>query len=365
MVKTTRANDTFQTLLDSSGEQERLPQFPSTRYQGSKKKIINWIERNLLDFKFDTVLDCFGGTGVVSYMFKQLGKLVTYNDYLAANSTMAKAIIENKSVTISESEIDDLFVRREDEYANFIERTFEDIYFTVEENQLLDLIIQNAHTLNNVYRKAIAFFSIFQACIIKRPYNLFHRKNLYMRTAKVKRSFGNKTTWEQDFNSLIRRFSRDANFAIFDNGRKNRVLNMEVLDLETNDYDMVYIDPPYVSPKGVGVDYHQFYHFLEGLVHYDKWDSMIDWKSKHRRIKIIPNEWIKSNTVANAFDKIFEKFQDSILVVSYRSPGIPSIDKMKQLLKKYKKNVQVILHEYQYVLSKPRQKPFEVLLIAS
>jgi len=31
-------------------------------------------------------------------------------------------------------------------------------------------------------------------------------------------------------------------------------------------YDLAYIDPPYISAQGVGVDYLEFYHFLEGLV---------------------------------------------------------------------------------------------------
>jgi len=83
-------------------------------------------------------LDAFGGTGSVSYLFKQIGKSVIYNDNL------------------------------EDEY-----------------------------------EQAIAYFALFQACIIKRPYNLFHRKNLYVRMAKVKRSFGNKKTWDSSFEEMF------------------------------------------------------------------------------------------------------------------------------------------------------------------
>ncbi|MCG2693424.1 DNA adenine methylase [Candidatus Parcubacteria bacterium] len=44
---------------------------PSTRYQGSKYKIIKWIDYYTKDLKFDSVLDAFGGTGCVGYMFKK------------------------------------------------------------------------------------------------------------------------------------------------------------------------------------------------------------------------------------------------------------------------------------------------------
>jgi hypothetical protein len=52
----------------------------------------------------------------------------------------------------------------------------------------------NIGELNNEYKRAIAYSALCQACLAKRPYNLFHRANLYMRTQDVERSFGNKTT---------------------------------------------------------------------------------------------------------------------------------------------------------------------------
>ena len=42
----------------------------------------------------------------------------------------------------------------------------------------------------------------------------------------------------------------------------------------------------------MGVDYQQFYHFLEGLTIYDEWDKHIDHRSKHRRLKHRPSKWI-------------------------------------------------------------------------
>jgi hypothetical protein len=47
-----------------------LNKFPTTRYQGSKRKILPWISDCIKDIEFDTVLDAFGGSGMVSYLLK-------------------------------------------------------------------------------------------------------------------------------------------------------------------------------------------------------------------------------------------------------------------------------------------------------
>ena len=39
--------------------------FPSTRYQGSKRKLLPWIYENVKDIQFESVVDLFGGSGIV------------------------------------------------------------------------------------------------------------------------------------------------------------------------------------------------------------------------------------------------------------------------------------------------------------
>ena len=56
--------------------------FPSTRYQGSKNKLTDWIWENIANLDFETALDAFGGTGAVSHLLKRKGKKVVYNDIL-------------------------------------------------------------------------------------------------------------------------------------------------------------------------------------------------------------------------------------------------------------------------------------------
>jgi adenine-specific DNA methylase len=198
--------------------------------------------------------------------------------------------------------------------------------------------------------------------MIKRPYNLFHRKNLYLRQAEVKRSFGNKTSWDRPFEAWFRVFVEEANRAIFDNGQPNCALNGDAMELP-GAYDLVYIDTPYISKRGAAVDYLDFYHFLEGLAIYDRWGEQIDQGSKHRRFKRRGSIWTNKDEIPAAFDRLFQRYQDSIIVVSYRSDGIPSEMELVTLLKRYKQNVQLErFGQYQYVLSKnPASK--EALII--
>ena len=71
-----------------------LAKFPSTRYQGSKQKFVDWIWDCVKDIPFHSALDAFGGTGSVSFRLKEEGKQVTYNDILPFNYIIGKALTE-------------------------------------------------------------------------------------------------------------------------------------------------------------------------------------------------------------------------------------------------------------------------------
>ncbi len=337
---------------------------PRTRFQGSKRKLAGWIVSQTAELEFDSVLDAFGGTGSVAYEFKRTGKTVTYNDLLRFNYWIGMALIENDHTHLSEQCIDPLLQPEPGHtYDDVIERCFGGIYFTDSENRWLDVVTQNVRRMRNRHARAMAYYALFQSALAKRPYNLFHRRNLYMRHAEVPRSFGNKTTWERPFEDHFRRFAEEANRAVFATGRPCRAINRDALAVEGN-YDLVYIDTPYLNRRGVAVPYRNFYHFLEGLVRYRRWASMIDTESKHRRLRPINDPWTSPSQLADLYDRLFARFADSILVVSYRSDGTPSIDQLAAWLQRYKGKVRVIQYRrYQYALSTNRESR-EMLLIA-
>ena len=187
----------------------------TTRYRGSKKKLVNWIWNQIKDFEFETVLDAFGGTGSIAYKAKKEGKTVIYNDYLRYNYHIGHGLIENNSEILTEEDIDFIFCRQNFDYPTFIQDNFKETYYTNEENKWLDKVITNISKIENKYKKSLALYCLFQSCIIKRPYNLFHRKNLYVRTSDVKRSFGNKVTWDKSFEEHFRKFVKEINSCVF------------------------------------------------------------------------------------------------------------------------------------------------------
>lgn len=338
--------------------------FPSTRYQGSKAKLVNWIWEQIAELEFTTCLDAFGGSGAVGYRLKQAGKQVTYNDILRFNYYFGQALIENSNTLLTEEDIEEILSDHTfREYPTFIQETFKSTYFTDEENAWIDRTITNIRHIENPYKFAIAFYALAQSCIVKRPYNLFHRKNLYLRFADVERSFGNKASWDRPFDEWFRILAQEANRAVFDNGQYNRALHRNALDIPPQ-YDLVYIDTPYISSKGVGTDYRDFYHFLEGMTFYNTWSTRIDRQSKHHRLKRQANDWSDKHRIYAAFQQVFAHFQHSILVISYRTDGIPSKSELMGLLKRYKSEVYCAHYgQYRYALS-TNEASGEMLLIA-
>src|SRR5439155_20568434 len=117
------------------------------------------------------------------------------------------------------------------------------------------------------------------------------------------------------------------NHAVFDNGQSNTALNYDIFQIPENlSFDLVYIDPPYVSPHSDN-DYTRRYHFVEGLSRY--WQGLeILEKTTTKKFRRLPSPFDSKKTINEAFHTLFERFRNSIIVVSYSSNGIPSKDEL-------------------------------------
>lgn len=352
--------------------------FPTTRYQGSKRKLLPWLYKYISLLKFKSVLDVFGGTASVSYLFKIMGKQVTYNDYLKFNYYVGKSLIENNKVILTMQDVD-LFLtkRKKIKYTTFVQNTFKNIYYTDAENEWIDRFLCNWDNFPDIYpekvmqyKKALAFSAFCQSALKKRPFNLFHRANLHLRLNDVKRGFGNKTSWDGLFDTYFRYFCNELNTHIFSNGEKNLALNMNVSKLSNRkEFDLIYVDPPYIRKEASGsdVDYLKFYHFLEGACKREDWESRINYSSKNFCLtEAEPNEWISPKLNTFAFERLFDTFKKATIVVSYKEPGIPSKAKLAKLLNKFKKRVvSVPGKKYDYALNKNNGFHKEYLLIGA
>jgi len=342
-------------------------QYPSTRYSGSKRTLVDWIWEQVRHLPFDSVLDAFGGTGSVSLLFKRYGKQVFYNDLLKFNQIIGKAVIENEAVKVTSEDIDEVLRFSPNGYPTFIQEEYAGVFFIDEENAWLDKMVTNISKVENQYKKAIFMAGLFQASLAKRPFNLFHRANLNIRQASVSRTFGNKTTWERPFPELFRRYVAEYNDAVFSNGRKNKVVGGHDALLAPNGVDLVYLDPPYFSTRASqGTNYLAFYHFLEGLADYENWPTRVT--SRNGSFKRIPDSveisrFTRKTEVLTSFYRLLDRFRDNIIVLSYQSSGIPSKSEIETMLRNLGKEVRVSSRPHRYVLSSRSTE--ELLFIAT
>lgn len=338
---------------------------PTTRYQGSKRRLMPWLFDIFSNLEFDSCLDIFGGTASVSYLLKTMGKSVTFNDYLTSNSITAKAIIQNNSVRLCPEDFNPLFERND--HPDIVTEVFSGIFFTDEENLQIDNLIYridfDRKTNLTGFKKDMALHSLFQSLLMKRPFNLFHRANLYIRTNDVKRSFGNKKTWDTPIKELMERIRLETNRAIFNNGKNHRVYNLDALEVEGG-FDLVYIDPPYYAQdKRSPQDYYKYYHFLEGLSNYNSWKSKIDYNRKNRPI-LKEDVGFNKGSFIDDLTTLLSVHRESIIVMSYKSPGYPSIEKLKNIMEDTHKNPIVYSKKHSYSLNKNNGHYLENLIVA-
>jgi DNA adenine methylase len=325
-------------------KKELLENFPGTRYMGSKYKILPFLWKNIKNLEFKTVLDAFSGSGCVSYMLKQKGFEVYSNDFMAFSANFTKALIENSNIILDDEDIR-ILLKDNNNIGTFVQNTFKDLYFEDEDNALLDKIIINVNLLKNDSKKALALGAITRACMKKRPRGIF--TYVGARYDDGRRDL--QLSLEEHFLENIDSF----NNAVFDNGQSNKSFNSDIFDLNVK-ADLVYFDPPYLTSKSDN-DYTRRYHFVEGLV--KNWEGLvIDQSTKTKKFKKYKSLFDSKNTVNEALDKLFNKFKDSILVVSYSSNSIPSKEEMINLLSKYKNDVELKEINYQYSFGNQKNK---------
>lgn len=315
---------------------EQVSKFPSTRYMGSKSKLLEYIWKESAKFKFDSVIDLFSGSGIVSYMYKCQGKRVISNDYMTMSAVMTKALVENNKIILPLKEAKSLLISNGN-IDNFVSKTFKGIYFSDSDNEFIDVVRANIKKIDDEYKRAIAMHALIRACTKKRPRGIFTyvgeryndgRKDL-------------QKTFEEQFLDAV----ETINNAVFNNGKRNKSYNMDSIELNKK-ADLVYIDPPYYTPKSDN-QYVRRYHFVEGLAR--DWQGVeIQENTITKKFKSYPTPFSTKNGATEAFDTIFKKHKNSILIVSYSSNSLPTMEEMIQLLEKYKDNVKVVPIEYKY-----------------
>lgn len=326
-------NSIMQITLDILSNQ--FEYFPGTRYMGSKNKIIGEIWEVLKNYNFDSFFDAFGGSNVVGYFMKCKGKKVHTNDFMAMSSIKAKALIENSKTQLTQKDVEYLLSNKND--SDYIANTFEDLYFTDEDNKFLDKVRENISFIENEHKKAIALSALVRACMKKRPRGIFTYTGF--RYDDGRRDL--RLNLKQHFLENIQLFNK----AVFENGKKCKAYNSVTQNLNIQ-ADLVYLDPPYFTPNSDN-DYVRRYHFVEGLV--KNWEGLeIQDHTKTKKFKSYPSPFSKKNEAYAAFENLIEQYNDSTIAISYSSNSYPTKEEMIEIIGTYKSKVETYAIDHLY-----------------
>ena len=318
---------------------EIVRSYPKLRFMGSKFRLLPWIHEVLSRIEFETALDAFSGSGCVAYLLKAMGKRVTTVDLLKFSTSITKALIENQGVRLARRDTENLLAY-DPKHCRFVETTFSGIFYTPEDLRFIDRVWWNIRKLRNPYKQALAISALVRSCAKRQPRGVFTVAGDPDRYKDGRRDL--QLGIPEHFLEQVEVYNK----TVFDNGHNNKALRSDVFELDAIDYDLVYLDPPYV-PRADDNCYIKRYHFLEGLSTYWE-DATILHETRVKKLKKHYTPFSYRRTAIKAFEQLFAMFADSIVVLSYSSNGYPNLDVLVRQLAKHKASVTVHEKPHRY-----------------
>jgi DNA adenine methylase/adenine-specific DNA-methyltransferase len=305
---------------------------------GSKYRLLSHLERVFAELGGVTAVDAFSGSGVVSYLLKAQGFQVTSNDFLSFPSVIARATVQNSSVTLDPETVDAICGPPADD-RDFIQSTFDGLYFDSDDRRFLDSAWSHIDLLRG-YKRDIAIAALVLSAARKQPRGVFTFTDS-RRYADGRRDL--RLSMREHFRERV----ADYNRVVFSNRQRSVAMQGEVFDISATSPDLVYLDPPYAPPRDDN-DYIKRYHFLEGLSVYWRGVTIMEGtKTKKLEKRFTPFAY--KRTIEDALLQTFEHFEDAgAIVLSYSSNAIPHADRIVDLLGKVKPSVEVISIDHTY-----------------
>jgi len=306
---------------------------------GSKHRLLPWIHSVLRGLDFETAADPFVGSGCVAYLLKAMGKRVVASDFLNFPTVLAAATVGNNKYRLDGPALKCLLAARRSG-PHFIEQTFEGIFYTREDLQFLDRISANIGNLDTHEQRALARAALIRSCLKKQPRGVFTVSGNLSRYDDGRRDL--RLSMGEQFLEQVEVF----NHVVFDNGRRHTVRHADVFTLNPCGIDLVYFDPPYV-PRSDDNCYMKRYHFLEGLSCYWKGVQIME----NTRVKKIAKPYTPFSyrkSAIQAFDRLFQMYRQSTIVLSYSSNGYPDREILESLLRRYKTKVTTYEKPHRY-----------------
>ncbi|WP_200829904.1 DNA adenine methylase [Microbacterium sp. SLBN-154] len=306
---------------------------------GSKYALLPHLERVFAQVGGTTAVDAFSGSGVVSYLLKAQGFAVTSNDFMNFSSTVARATVENSRELLPLDVVNKICGPAADD-RDFISRTFQDLYFTAEDLEFLDSAWSHIDDLPG-YQRDIAIAALVLSAARKQPRGVFTFTGT--RYSDGRRDL--RLSMRDHFAERVAEY----NATVFDLGTTSTAVCGDVFDLGAEAPDLVYLDPPYAPPRD-DADYMKRYHFLEGLSRYWRGVQIME-HTKTKKIEKRFTPFAYKRSIEDALARTFRKFEEAgAIVMSYSSNALPGVDRIAELLREVKPNVEVqaIDHTYHF-----------------
>lgn len=273
------------------------------RYLGSKQRLLDFINETIEQNcpNFESILDVFGGTGVVGNYFSEKGKSVYINDLLYSNYCIYNAFLSNKK--FDEKKIEKII----DQYNNigkikdnYFSDTFKDTYFSKNDCMKIGYIREDIETR---YSKG--------EITDKEKYILI--ASLLYSMDRIANTVGHYDAYrkKQNLKDCFEMFGLSINKNI---KQRNEIYNLDANELVKKvKADIIYIDPPYNSRQ-----YGDAYHLLENVALWKK-PKVYGVAKKMDRSSIKSNYC--TNKASNSFKNLIENCNCKYILVSYNNMG--------------------------------------------
>lgn len=332
-------------------------------YIGNKRALLDFIGQAVTYVKKDlkkeklSCLDIFSGSGIVARFLKQ------HSSFLAVNDLENYSKIINSCYLSNKSEIDldrlkklyeELILQtqkdlKSDKTKGFISELYapedeenvqagERCFYTPYNARYIDTLRKNIDKqIPEDYKKFFIAPLLSQASVHANTAGIF--KGFYKNSKTGLGQFGGNGK-----NALSRICSKielpfpvfsdhECKFKVFQKDANQLAISEELYDsLETKEYDLVYMDPPYNQHP-----YGSNYFMLNLISKYERPDT-----ENISRVSGIPKDWNRSSynkkkKVCETFRELINNIRAKYVIISFNSEGFIPKEDMENILKKFGK----------------------------
>lgn len=332
---------------------------------GNKRKLLKYIEEEILKLPHNTIGEGFSGSGIVSRLFKTHCKKLYVNDIAGYSQTLNHCYLS----TLSEKELKILqkYIDKANEFVDSGEAVIpwisehwgppKRLYYTQENAKRIDAYRFYIQSLPKNIQPYLLAVLLVEASI--------HTNTSGQFSAYYKNGWGGKTKTD------VKRITQKIVLKMPILNDNKCYVNISKKDVnewikEIPEVDIMYYDPPYNKHP------YNIYYFLLDII--NDWDLNITIPDTYRGQ---PKTWVQSkynsfNKAYNVFENLIKNTKAKYILISYNNGGIIPPQDLENMLKKYGElEIKNITHKTynrlkgiaKYKKEKEKEKIKEVLYI--